>query len=543
MRTIQYLLLFLALAALPLSAAAQEVCDPTYTATDYRFYALDAAALGDAERAESLYACWEAAFPDDDKLYLDRAAVRAEIAGDYAGALADLERAEALTGSVLVSGRRLAVTLAQGDFDAAVRMVEALEQDNRWRILGDGFTTLRRAAYQGRAMMLVEASSYEAALADFELAFEGLDEEDLTPADGPMVLSVAEAFLQTGQLEQAARGYTAYVGFMGSDADPEIVALVAALEENGVAAFFAGETVMRAELATGAAVGGSFSPFRFSPDGSIIGLYFYRERRLQLFETATGAPLAGIDAASDLPGYYAFSPDGTRIAVIGSDGALTIRDTAAGDVLLDLPLLNGGERPAGLAFADDAVILLVGSGEVRRFNAETGRSVGSSTLDDPIPPLAGVFFSADGASIAVVRSDIPDKAALFSLTSGRQTGSFEAGGSQIISDWSGDLRFAAVVRRDSIALWTPALGGTEVQRFEFGKDLGRNAALDAAGETLVFGDEDGLITAIDLASGTRRVIGLHAAEIAYVEISADGRLAAALDRDGTVRLWEIRQGD
>ncbi|MBL8134240.1 MAG: hypothetical protein JNL42_20430 [Anaerolineae bacterium] len=541
MRTIHVLFLFVALAALPLGAAAQKVCDPAYTATDYRFYALDAAAAGDVETAESLYACWEEAFPDDDKLYLDRSAVRAEIAGDFAGALADLERAEALTGSVLVSARRLAVMLAQGDYDAAVRLVEELQQDNRWRILGDGFAALRRAAYQGRAMALVEAGSHEAALADFEVAFEGLDEEDLTPADGPMVLAISEAFLATGQLEQAARGYTAYVQFMGSDADPEIVALVTALEENGVAAFFADDTAMRAELATGVATVAALTPFRFSGDGSVMSLYRFRERTLQLYDTADGAPLAAIENVYDDPSLYALNGDGSRVAVTDLEGRVTVRDSSTGDILYEVPTGETRANPVGLAFAGDGLIVLFRDGAVRRFDAETGKARANSELEAVIPPLAVVSFSSDGESAAVVDYMNDIAVSVYDLDSGRQTAGFEANGNQL-SAWSGDLRFAVVVSNSRIGVWTPALGGSEVETFDFDFDISRSAGFDSAGEVVVYGDENGLITAINLVNGTRTVVGLHETEIMYAGVSPDGRLAAALDRDGTVRLWEIVQG-
>ncbi|MBK8027104.1 MAG: PQQ-binding-like beta-propeller repeat protein [Chloroflexi bacterium] len=539
-----FLTLLLAIAVLPLGISAQEICDPTFTPADYQFYALDAAMADDLATAEALYACWEDTFPADGQVFLDRSAVRAQIQGDFDGALEDIDRAEEFVGgSVIIPARRLTITLAQGDFETAIGQVEELMQDNRYRILGESFAGLRRAAYQGLGIALVEEGRYEAALEALEIAVERLSEEDLTPADGPLILAISEAFRNTGQLEQATRGYTAYVEFMGDAADPAIVALVEALEADGMAAFFAGSTVMRAELATEVPVGGGFSPFPFSPDGSVVALFFFRQRRVQLYDTASGAPLGSVDVAGDLPGFYAFNADGSRIAVIGSDGSMAVRDTASGEVVFDLPVVSGRDRPAGLGYAGDELIILVSSGEVRRYDAETGRAGGPSELDDPLPPLAGITFSADGGSIAVVPTSAPNTVTQYSLRTGEQTARFEVGGSPIISDWTGDLRFAAVVRSDVIAIWTTAFGGNEVQRFEFENDLSRNASLDAAGEALVFGDETGLITTIDLIGGTRTVIGLHNAEIAYVEVSPDGRLAAVVDRDGTVRLWEVPSGE
>lgn len=222
------LLLIVALfALLPISLAAQDDCALGYSEADYRLYALDAAVAGDLPTAEILYACWIDAQPESPAPWLERAALRAGLASDADGALSDLDRAGELGGSAtLIEVRRAGVLLAQGNYEAAIPLVDALLESGEARLLGDDYERLRRAVYGARIIAQVEAGNYEAAIADGEAAYR-VREDDMIAADAPVVLALGRAFQALGD-ERALAVFAVYVRLAGAQADPAIAALVAA---------------------------------------------------------------------------------------------------------------------------------------------------------------------------------------------------------------------------------------------------------------------------------------------------------------------------
>ena len=86
-----------------------------------------------------------------------------------------------------------------------------------------------------------------------------------------------------------------------------------------------------------------------------------------------------------------------------------------------------------------------------------------------------------------------------------------------------------------LAPWQAA----QAANFELDEQISYSVGMDASGALVVYGDENGLVTLLNLLTNERTVVGIHDEQIAYAGITPDGSLAVALDTSGTLNLWEI----
>jgi WD40 repeat protein len=63
--------------------------------------------------------------------------------------------------------------------------------------------------------------------------------------------------------------------------------------------------------------------------------------------------------------------------------------------------------------------------------------------------------------------------------------------------------------------------------------------LDATGAHYIYGDENGQLILVDLATSERTLVGVYDNPIRYVGLSPNGQIAVAMDEDGYFRIWEI----
>jgi WD40 repeat protein len=140
----------------------------------------------------------------------------------------------------------------------------------------------------------------------------------------------------------------------------------------------------------------------FCPDGTRLAGHTRRFNQgdldLRIWDARTGQELAIVPSAA---GTVAYSPDGTRLAVVGytDEGTVTVRDARTGLGRLTLKGATGGV--SSLAFSPDGARLAGGSpdGTVKIWDARTVHDALDLNVQNNLP-VPCVAFSPDGQRLA-----------------------------------------------------------------------------------------------------------------------------------------------
>ncbi len=139
----------------------------------------------------------------------------------------------------------------------------------------------------------------------------------------------------------------------------------------------------------------------FSPDGKflVIATGFGNGRTVRVRDAATGQPLPILQPLeATRPAAAAFSPDGTRVATLGSDGiGVRVWDVATGAPLIEFARNSGNLR--AVVFSPDGMRIATATdvGVAHLWDATTGDPT-SDPMQQGETALA-IAFSADGACL------------------------------------------------------------------------------------------------------------------------------------------------
>jgi WD40 repeat protein len=283
----------------------------------------------------------------------------------------------------------------------------------------------------------------------------------------------------------------------------------------------------------------SINSVTYTPDGSALLTTGWLDRGW-LWDATTGDLVKGY---ADMCCGTAYRSDGTQIAARGYD-ALSIRDASTGKQVQAMDLGDRLFSATAFAFSGDgsSVAVAFEDGHAAIVDASTGepRLDGLGEPAGPLDQMSAVAFSPDGTLLAGIsglatlyRWDAASGKELFHLQA-------QAGEASAVA-FSPDGTKIATAGLDGAALWD--LSGHELQAFS-GVGRTNSIAFSADGSQLATGGDDGVARIFDVATGRQLVLlPGNTGRVSGVAFSPDGTRLATSGGDGTLRVYVLPVDD
>jgi len=260
---------------------------------------------------------------------------------------------------------------------------------------------------------------------------------------------------------------------------------------------------------------------------------------LRVLSVEGGGLLATPHAVGAMDGVLAFSPDGRRIA-----GA-----TILGLVVFEIPGVPDRPLAPRLALPEDSSdfdqfaaaaerrAVIAGPFGWRAIDVESGDEVSRARTEGGAP--ASIVVDRGGREVRIV--DIEPRLTTYDLESGRSLRSARCEG-RWVNEMSGapDGRSLALTGPDGKVRIVDAVTGVVRERIAAHGDGPARAVALGAGDALASAGEDGRVFVRTGPEGATRTLEVQASALAW---SPDGRLLAAVESDGLVRIRDVSRAD
>jgi WD40 repeat protein len=274
----------------------------------------------------------------------------------------------------------------------------------------------------------------------------------------------------------------------------------------------------------------------FSPDGRILASGG-RDRRVRLWEVASGREIETLLSHTGWVYSVAFSPDGRILASASRDNTIKLWDV---HLRREIKSLSGHtDSVLSVAFSPDGKTLVSGSSDrtIKLWDVESRQERNSFKAHDG--SVFSVAFSPDEQTVASGGGD--NKINLWNADSGERITAL-GGHKQLVHSvkFSLDGKILASGSFDStVKLWN--VETRQQLRSLDERAIAANAVtFSPDGRTLASGADDNTIRLWSLNSGQQtKTLEGHTGSVSAVAFSSDGRTLASGSMDRTVRLWDL----
>jgi WD40 repeat protein/serine/threonine protein kinase len=292
--------------------------------------------------------------------------------------------------------------------------------------------------------------------------------------------------------------------------------------------------------------GGAGGAVAYRPDGrwiaSVVGGYpADREDsagEVRIWDAASGSPVRAL-AAPGTAHRLAFSPDGARLALAGTDGSVLVWDPARSKELLRRAM--HGKATMSVAFSPDNLHVASGGwdGLVKIWDSKTGRVL--HTLKGHAGRVQAVAYDRDGCLLASAGWDATVR--IWDTNTGKE-----------VKELQGHLGPVYAVAFSPYGRYLASAGGNgslkiwAVQDWRPVQSVTGNAgavlgvAFSPDGRSLAYGGGDATVRVWDVEHGVERFIFRgHTAPVESVQFSPDGlRLVSASPAEAAaVKVWDL----
>lgn len=309
----------------------------------------------------------------------------------------------------------------------------------------------------------------------------------------------------------------------------------------------AGQPILSLALATR----GSINALLFSPDGKTL-VTAGANHEIMLWDVQTGEWVRSLLGHHNSVTALCYAPDGTTLASASLDGTIRLWNVQTGALLRTLeddkaPESNvAGAGMAQLAFAPDGKLLAVAyyEGTVKLWDVPHGAVL--HTLPGATRFRSVMRFTPDGKTVFVSGSNGPLQALDVDAGTWRPDFNLDTKpGVPVASALSGDGKFALLnpSNQGRLQLWNtqtqqlvaPIIAPNETGAFAFSTNGGTLVGAVAPGLLVFWNTDKGEITqAINVG------LEMNSRAITQVAMSPDGKLVAAANQEGTLKVWEVK---